>query len=143
MEKKDSKKAQDIKNQTFENKNLKSSINKNNKKDKPLPWWVEILFVQIGLPDKLLIKILKTKKIVSEIVKTEKKSLIFFLFIFTSLAYLFPIVKYSKTKLDCQNIANNYIRENKNLSTIKRKELRMLSTNFCNGGSEIYEIENK
>ena len=115
MEKKDSKKSEDIKNQTFENKNLKSSINKNNKKDKPLPWWVEILFVQIGLPDKLLIKILKSKKFVSEIVKTEKKSLIFFLFILTSLAYLFPIVKYSKTKVECQKIAKNYIGENKNL----------------------------
>ena len=59
MEKKDSQKEQDIKNPTFENKNLKSSLKKNNKKEKPLPWWVELLFVQIGLPDKLLIKILK------------------------------------------------------------------------------------
>ena len=51
-------------------------------------------------------------------------------------------MKYAKTRLDCENIANNYIKRNKNLTNIKRKELRMLSTNFCNGGSEIYEIEN-
>jgi len=35
-----------------------SKTSKNNK-DKNLPWWVELLFVQIGLPDNLLIKILK------------------------------------------------------------------------------------
>ena len=143
MEKKDSKKVQNIKNQAFENKNIKSAINKNNKKEKPLPWWVEFLFVQIGLPDKLLIKILKSKKLFIEIIKNEKKSIISILLFISALAYLFPIVKYSKTKLDCQAIANNYIRENKNLSNIKRKELRMISTNFCNGGSEVYEIENK
>ena len=35
-----------------------------------------------------------------------------------------------------------YIVKNKNLINIKRNELRMLSTNFCNGGDEIYEIKN-
>ena len=60
MEKKESRKAQDIKNSTFETKKLKASSNSNNKKEKSLPWWVELLFVQIGLPDKWLIKILKS-----------------------------------------------------------------------------------
>ena len=36
--------------------------NLNNKKEKSLPLWVELLFVQIGLPDKWLIKVLKSKK---------------------------------------------------------------------------------
>ncbi len=143
MEKKDSQKGQDIKNQTFENKNLKSSLKKNNQKEKPLPWWVELLFVQIGLPDKFLIKILKSKKLFTNLLINEKKLIVLFLFFFAVLAYIFPIVKYSQTKLNCQSIANNYIKDKKNLSKIKRKELIMLSTNFCNGGSEIYEIENK
>ena len=143
MEKKDSQKGQDIKNQTFENKNLKSSLKKNNQKEKPLPWWVELLFVQIGLPDKFLIKILKSKKLFTNLIINEKKLIVLFLFFFAVLAYIFPIVKYSQTKLNCQSIANNYIKDKKNLSKIKRKELIMLSTNFCNGGSEIYEIENK
>ena len=143
MEKKDSQKGQDIKNQTFENKNLKSSLKKNNQKENPLPWWVELLFVQIGLPDKFLIKILKSKKLFTNFLINEKKLIVLFLFFFAVLAYIFPIVKYSQTKLNCQSIANNYIKDKKNLSKIKRKELIMLSTNFCNGGSEIYEIENK
>ena len=62
MEKKEARKLQGIKNQTFETKKLKASTDSNNKKDKSLPWWVELLFVQIGLPDKWLIKVLKSKK---------------------------------------------------------------------------------
>ena len=88
-------------------------------------------------------KILKSKKVFLELLKNEKKSIIYCLFIFAILAYFFPVVKYSKTKLECGSIAKNYIKENKNLSTIKKNELSMLSTNFCNGGEEIYEIENK
>ena len=72
MEKKESKKVQDIKNPTFENKKLKASRNSNIYKDKPLPWWVELLFVQIGLPDKWLIKILNSKKNITELIKNEK-----------------------------------------------------------------------
>tara|TARA_B100002019_G_scaffold267506_1_gene258654 strand:- start:297 stop:512 length:216 start_codon:yes stop_codon:yes gene_type:complete len=45
------------------------------KKDKSLPWWVELLFVQIGLPDKLLVNILKTRKRTRELIKNDKKSL--------------------------------------------------------------------
>ena len=41
---------------------MNNSDNPRKKKDKDLPWWVELLFVQIGLPDKLLIRILKAKK---------------------------------------------------------------------------------
>ena len=142
MEKKESRKAQDIKNSTFETKKLKASSNSNNKKEKSLPWWVELLFVQIGLPDKWLIKILKSKKKSTELIKNEKKLIFSFLFIFVVLAYFYPVIKYSKIKLDCEFTAQNYIKENKNLNKINRKQLKMLSTNFCNGGDEIYEIEN-
>ncbi len=142
MEKKESRKEQDIKNQSFGTKKLKASTISNNKKEKSLPWWVELLFVQIGLPDKWLIKVLKSKKKSSELLKNEKRIIFTFLFVLGGLAYFYPVIKYSKTKLDCETVAKNYIMENKNLIKINNKELRMLSTNFCNGGEEIYEIEN-
>tara|TARA_B100000941_G_C28190524_1_gene391703 strand:+ start:43 stop:480 length:438 start_codon:yes stop_codon:yes gene_type:complete len=142
MEKKESRKVQDIKNPTFETKKSKASTNANNKKQKRLPWWVELLFVQIGLPDKWLIKILNSKKKSLDLFKNEKKIIFTFLFVLAGLTYFYPVVKYSKTKLDCETVAKNYILKNKNLIKINRKELRMLSTNFCNGGDEIYEIEN-
>tara|TARA_B000000609_G_C23906964_1_gene206405 strand:- start:145 stop:525 length:381 start_codon:yes stop_codon:yes gene_type:complete len=111
-------------------------------KDKDLPWWVELLFVQIGLPDKLLIKILRTKKRAKELIKDDKKSLITFLFLITTLVYIYPVIKHAKNKLDCEAIAKNYITKNKGIIGINEKELKMLSINFCNGGNEIYEIKN-
>ena len=142
MEKKESRKVQGIKDPTFENKKLKASTNSNNKIEKSLPWWVELLFVQIGLPDKWLIKALKSKKKYTELLKNEKKLIVFFLLFFAVLTYFYPLVKYAKNRLDCENNAQNYIVDNKNLTNINRKQLRMLSTNFCNGGDEIYEIKN-
>ena len=142
MEKKESRKVQDIKNPTFETKKLKASRNSNNKKDNSLPWWVELLFVQIGLPDKWLIKVLKSKKKSTDLIKNEKKLIILFLFVLAVFTYFYPVVKYSKQRLDCETIARNYIIENKNLIKINSNQLRMLSTNFCNGGEEIYEIKN-
>ena len=142
MDKKESRKAQDIRNQTFENKKLKASTNSSNKKEKSLPWWVELLFVQIGLPDKWLIKILKSKKKSSELLKNEKRLIFKYLFILAIFIYFYPVIKYSKTKLDCQTVAKNYILDKKNTNKLNIKKLRMLSTNFCNGGNEIYEIEN-
>ena len=121
---------------------MNTSSNLKKKNDKDLPWWVELLFVQIGLPDKLLIKILKAKKTSKEFIKNEKKSIIIFLFVIATLAYFYPVIKHAKNKLDCEAIAKNYIIKNKNTFGINNREIKMLSTNFCYGGEEIYEIEN-
>ena len=125
-----------------EAKKMNTSENSKKSKNKDLPWWVELLFVQIGLPDKLLIKILKTKKHIKEFIKNDKKSLITFLFIITTLSYFYPVIKHAKNKLDCEAIAKKYIIKNKKTSAINKSELNMLSTNFCYGGEEINEIEN-
>ena len=95
MEKKESRKVPGIKDPTFENKKLKASTNSNNKKDKSLPWWVELLFVQIGLPDKWLIKVLKSKKKYTEMLKNEKKLIIIFLFFLAGLTYIYPLIKFA------------------------------------------------
>ena len=121
---------------------MNTSENLKKKKPKDLPWWVELLFVQIGLPDKILIKILKIKKKAKDLIKDDKKSLITFLFFIIILVYFYPVVKYSKNKLDCESIAKNYIINNKNFLGINKTELKMLSTNLCHGAQEIYEIKN-
>ena len=129
-------------NQNHEDTNMNNSGNKKKKNNKDLPWWVELLFVQIGLPDKFLIKILNAKKKSRELLKNDKKSLIKFLFLIFILAYFYPVVKQAKNKMDCELIAKNYIIKNKNTIGLNNRELRMLATNFCYGGEEIYEIEN-
>ena len=128
--------------QNYETTKMSTSEQSKKKKDAKLPWWVELLFVQIGLPDKLLIKVLKTKKRLKETIKNEKKSLLTFLFVITSLTYFYPLIKQAKNQLNCEAIAKNYIIKNKNIIGLDTRELKMLSTNFCYGGEEIYEIEN-
>ena len=142
MSKKETTNPKEVKNQNYEVKKMNTSENLKKKKDKDLPWWVEFLFVQIGLPDKLLIKILKAKKTSKEFIKNEKKSIIIFLFVITSLAYFYPVIKHAKNKLDCEAIAKNYIIKNKNIIGINNREIKMMSTNFCYAGEEIYELEN-
>ena len=142
MNKKETTNPKEVRNQNYEAKKMNTFENSKKKKDKDLPWWVELLFVQIGLPDKLLIKILKAKKTSKEFIKNEKKSIIIFLFVITTLAYFYPVIKHAKNKLDCEAIAKNYIIKNKNTIGINNREIKMLSTNFCYGGEEIYEIEN-
>ena len=142
MNKKETTNPKELKNQNYEAKKMNTSSNLKKKKDKDLPWWVELLFVQIGLPDKLLIKILNSQKTSKEFIKNEKKSIIIFLFVISTLAYFYPVIKHAKNKLDCEAIAKNYIIKNKNTIGINNREIKMLSTNFCYGGEEIYEIEN-
>ena len=142
MNKKETTNPKELKNQNYEAKKMNTSSNLKKKKGKDLPWWVELLFVQIGLPDKLLIKILKAKKTSKEFIKNEKKSIIIFLSVITTLAYFYPVIKHAKNKLDCEAIAKNYIIKNKNIMGINNREIKMISTNFCYGGEEIYEIEN-
>ena len=132
----------EVRNQNYESKKMNKSENLKKKKDKDLPWWIELLFVQIGLPDQLLIKILKTQKQARELIKNDGKSLIKFLFVIITLVYFYPVIKHAKNKLDCETIAKSYIIKNKNIFGINNRELKMLSTNFCYGGEEIYEFEN-
>ena len=142
MNKKETSNPKEFRKLNNDAKKMNTSRNPKTKRDKDLPWWVELLFVQIGLPDNLLIKILKAKRKSKELIKNDKKSFLTIFFVITSFAYFYPIIRYAKNKLDCEAIAKNYIIENKNIVKINSRKLRMLSTNFCNGGDEIYKIEN-
>ena len=137
MEKRNLNNEQEVKKSTYEERKKRNSSKSNQINQKRLPWWVELLFVQIGLPDKWLIKILKTKKNTFDFYK-EKKKFIFltFLFLFT-LGYFQPVIKYSNSKLKCNKTAFNFINEITRLKSENIKRIEMLSVNFCNGGNEI------
>ena len=141
MNKKETINSNESRTQNSELKKLNTSQNTKKQKNVDLPWWVELLFVQIGLPDKILIKLLKAKKKSKELIQNDKKSLIKFILIVSVLAYFYPVIKHAKNKLDCEAYAKNYIIKNKIINGLNNKELKMLSTNFCYGGEEIYEIE--
>ena len=121
---------------------MNNSEKSKKKKDKDLPWWVELLFVQIGLPDNLLVKILNARKKSKEFLKNDKNLLINLFFVIFTLAYFYPVVKDAKNKLDCEKDVKEYIIKNKNIKRLNKRDVKMLTTNFCYGGEEIYEIEN-
>tara|TARA_B100000161_G_C33421501_1_gene355778 strand:- start:268 stop:696 length:429 start_codon:yes stop_codon:yes gene_type:complete len=142
MKKKETKNLEEIRIQNYEANKMNSSKNSKKKKTKDLPWWVELLFVQVGLPDSLLIKILKAKRNAKELIKNDKNLIIYFFFIIATFIYIYPVIRHAKNKLYCEKVAENYIIKNNNLFSKNKSELKMLSTNFCNGGQEIYKIEN-
>ena len=137
MEKRNLNNDDEVKKSTFEERKKRNPSKSNQINQKRLPWWVELLFVQIGLPDKWLIKILKTKKNTFDFYK-EKQKFIFlmFLFLFT-LGYFQPVIKDSNSKLRCQNTAYNSIKEINRLKSENLKRLKMLTVNYCNGGNGI------
>tara|TARA_Y100000589_G_scaffold141993_1_gene135466 strand:+ start:1091 stop:1519 length:429 start_codon:yes stop_codon:yes gene_type:complete len=142
MDRKDSIKEKEIKRSNNDQLRKRNPSNKISMKEKRLPWWVELLFVQIGLPDKLLIKILKTKKEAKEIYKNEKKLLLALILFIFSIGYIQPLINYSRTKLNCQKTFKNYIFKNKSLQDLKISELKMIAVNFCNGGQEFDKVNN-
>ena len=73
MEKRNLNNEQKVKKSKFEERKKINSSNSSQINQKRLPLWVEILFVQIGLPDKWLIKILKTRKNTIDFYQENKK----------------------------------------------------------------------
>ena len=137
MEKRNLNNEQEVKKSTFEERKKRNTSKSSQINQKRLPWWVELLFVQIGLPDNWLIKILKTKRSTHDFYKEKKKYIfLIFLFIFT-LGYFQPVIRESNSKLKCQNVAYNLLKEINLFRSENSEMLEMLSINYCNGSNEI------
>ena len=137
MEKRNLNNEQEVKKSTFEERKKRNSSKSSQINQKRLPWWVELLFVQIGLPDKWLIKILKIKKNSYDFYKERKKFIfLIFLYLFT-MGYFQPVIKDSNSKLKCQKTVYKLIKEDNRLKSENQKSLEMLAVNYCNGGNEI------
>ena len=137
MEKRNLNNEKEVKKSTFEERKKRNPAKSTQINQKRLPWWVELLFVQIGLPDNWLIKILKTKKNSLNFYKEKKKYIfLIFLFLFT-LGYFQPLIRDSNSKLRCQRTALKFINEINSLKTKELKSIEMLTVNYCNGGNQI------
>ena len=137
MEKRNLNNEQEVKKSTFEERKKRNPSKSSQINQKRLPWWVELLFVQIGLPDNWLIKILKTKKNTLDFYK-EKKKYIFLIFLFLlTLGYFQPVIRDSNSKLKCQKVAYKIIKEINLFKNENIEKLEMRSINYCNGGNEI------
>ncbi len=111
---------------------MKSNSDKNQTK---LPWWVELLFVQIGLPDSWLSKFLKKKRQTYNLISENKKNIFYCTLIISGIIYIYPIVRYTSSGALCIEQTTKYLKSN-NLNDNKNKmDLNSLAVGYCHGGS--------
>ncbi len=110
---------------------MKSKSDNNQTK---LPWWVELLFVQIGLPDAWLSKVLKTKKETKVFIHENKTNILYLVLIIATILYLYPIVKYTSSSSSCITKTTRYLKST-NVSNIDEIDLNSLAVGYCHGGT--------
>ena len=111
---------------------MKSNSDKN---QASLPWWVELLFVQIGLPDSWLSKYLKKKKQTYIFISENKKNIFYCTLLIAGVLYIYPIVRYTASSSSCIYKTTKYLKGS-NMNIEKNKiDLNSLAVGYCHGGS--------
>ncbi len=110
---------------------MKSNSHKN---DSNLPWWVELLFVQIGLPDTWLSSLLKTKKNTKTFINDNKKTLSYLFLIIAAIIYFYPIVQYTSSSSSCISKTIKNLKTT-NSNKLNEMDLNTLAVGYCHGGT--------
>jgi len=111
---------------------MKSNLDKNQTK---LPWWVEFLFVQIGLPDSWLSKYLKKKRETMIFIDENKKYIAYSLILIAGIFYIYPIVRYTSSSASCIDKTTKYLKSNNINRSQKEMDINSLAVGYCHGGS--------
>ena len=111
---------------------MKSNSGKNQSK---LPWWVELLFVQIGLPDSWLSKYLKKKKEALNFIDENKKCIAYTVILIAGIFYIYPIVRYTSSSASCIDKTTKYLKSNNINKAANEIDINALAVGYCHGGS--------
>ena len=111
---------------------MKSNSNKNQTK---LPWWVELLFVQIGLPDSWLSKYLKKKKDTLIFIDENKKYVFYAALLITGALYIYPIVSYTSSSASCIDKTTKYLKSKTINNAKDDMDIKSLAVGYCHGGT--------
>ncbi len=111
---------------------MKSNSDKNQTK---LPWWVELLFVQIGLPDSWLSKYLKNKRKVVNFLDINKKNITYSALIIAGILYIYPIVRYTSSSSSCIDKTTKYLKSDKINLRQNEMDINSLAVGYCHGGT--------
>ena len=110
---------------------MKSNSDKNQKN---LPWWVELLFVQIGLPDSWLSKFLKKKRETYNFIDNNKKFIFYYSLIIAGIFYIYPIVKYTASSSSCIDKTIEYLKSNRIKESKNNMDINSIAVGYCHGG---------
>ena len=105
------------------------------KKQTKLPWWVELLFVQIGLPDSWLSKYLKKKKETYTFINENKKNIFYFTLLIAVTVYIYPVIRYTSSSASCIDKTTKYLKSTNINKTKNEMDLNSLAVGYCHGGS--------
>ena len=111
---------------------MKSNSDKNQTK---LPWWVELLFVQIGLPDSWLSKFLRKKKETYNFINENKKNIFYFTLLIAGIVYIYPVIRYTSSSASCIEKTTKYLKSKKMNNLKDDMDLNSLAVGYCHGGS--------
>ena len=111
---------------------MKSKSDKNQSK---LPWWVELLFVQVGLPDSWLSKYLKKKKEAANFIDENKKYIVYSAILIAGILYIYPIVRYTSSSSSCIDKTTKYLKSNNLNRSQNEMDLNSLAVGYCHGRS--------
>ena len=111
---------------------MKSNSDKNQTK---LPWWVELFFVQIGLPDSWLSTYLKKKKETLTFIHENKKYLVYCAILSAGIFYIYPIVRYTSSSTSCIDKTTKYLKKTNINESPNELDINSLAVGYCHGGS--------
>ena len=111
---------------------MKSNSDKSHTK---LPWWVELLFVQIGLPDSWLSKYLKKKKDAANFIIENKKYIAYSAILIAGILYIYPIVRYTSSSASCIDTTSKYLKSININRPQNQMDINSLAVGYCHGGS--------
>ena len=111
---------------------MKSNSDKNHEK---LPWWVELLFVQIGLPDSWLSKYLKKKRLAKGFINQNRKNIVYTAILIAGILYIYPIVRYTSSSVSCIDKTTKYLKSNNINGSQNEMDINSLAVGYCHGGS--------
>ena len=111
---------------------MKRNSDKNQTK---LPWWVELLFVQIGLPDSWLSLYLKKKKETFNFIHQNQKYIAYSALLIAGILYIYPIVRYTSSSASCIDRTKKYIKSNTINTSKSEMDINSLAVGYCHGGS--------
>ena len=111
---------------------MKSNSDKNQTK---LPWWVELLFVQIGLPDSWLSKYLKKKKQTLNFIDLNKKYIAYSALLIAGVLYIYPIVRYTSSSASCIDKTTRYLKSSRITKSQNEIDVNSIAVGYCHGGS--------